>query len=141
MHAEGEVISIASVPVLAFAGTLNGWVSLMMRITGSAFTVSFKTPHSARVRYAIGIASAFGIPTALAGAISFILAGLDHPNGPDWALGYVHLLAFLGIIALSTMFARLGVHFAHALTKKMLQRLFAFFLAIHFIHLIWNAVV
>jgi len=141
VHSDGGVIRMPSIPVFAFAGTLTGWISSMMGIAGGALTIPFMTSHGASVRYAIGTASAFGIPTALAGAISFILAGLDHPGRPDWAFGYVYLPAFLGIIATSTASARLGARFAHALDQQLLQRLFACFLAILSIRLIWNAVV
>jgi uncharacterized membrane protein YfcA len=141
VHSEGEVIRMPSVPVFAFKGTLTGWISSMMGIAGGALTVPFMTSHGAPVRCAIGTASAFGIPIALAGTVSFIFVGLDHPNRPDWAFGYVYLPAFLGIIATSTVSARLGAYFAHALDQKLLQRLFACFLAILSIRLIWNSVI
>ncbi len=140
VHSEGGVIRMPSIPIFGFAGTFTGWISSMMGIAGGALTVPFMTSHGAPVRYAIGTASAFGIPTAFAGAISFIIAGLDHPERPDWAFGYVYLPAFLGIIATSTLSARLGARFAHSLDQKLLQRLFACFLAVLSIRLIWNSV-
>ena len=68
VRSDGGVIRMPSIPVFAFAGTLTGWISSMMGIAGGALTVPFMTSHGASVRYAIGTASAFGIPTALAGA-------------------------------------------------------------------------
>ncbi len=140
VHSEGGTIRMPSIPVFAFAGTLTGWISSMMGIAGGAFTVPVMTSHGAPVRDAIGTASAFGIPTAFAGAISFIVAGLDHPERPDWAFGYVYMPALIGIIATSTVSARLGARLAHSLDQKLLQRLFATFLAVLSARLIWTSV-
>ncbi len=140
MHSDGSVVRVPSIPVFAFAGTLTGWMSSMMGIAGGALTVPFVTSHGASVRNAIGTAAAFGIPTAFAGALSFVVAGLDQPERPDWSLGYVYLPAFFGIIAMSTISARVGARFAHALDQKLLQRFFACFLAVLSIRLIWNSV-
>ena len=102
--------------------------------------VPFMTSHGTRVRDAIGTASAFGIPTAFAGALAFVVAGLDHPGTPDWAFGYVYMPALIGIIATSTFSARLGARLAHALDQKLLQRLFATFLTVLSARLIWTSV-
>ena len=139
-HSEGGTIRMPSIPVFGFAGTLTGWISSMMGIAGGALTIPFMTSHGARVRDAIGTASAFGIPTAFAGAVAFVVAGLDHPGRPDWAFGYVYLPALIGIIATSTVSARLGARLAHALDQKLLQRLFATFLAVLSARLIWTSV-
>ena len=139
-HSEGGMIRMPSTPVFCFAGTLRGWISSMMGIAGGALTVPFMTPHGARVRDAIGTASAFGIPTAFAGSLAFVVAGLDHPERPDWAFGYVYLPALIGIIATSTVSARLGARLAHALDQKLRQRLFATFLTVLSARLNWTSV-
>ena len=140
VHSEGATIRMPSIPVFAFNGTLTGWISSMTGIAGGALTVPFMTSHGAPVRSAIGTASAFGIPTAFAGAISFIVAGLDHPGRPNLAFGYVYLPEMIGIIATSTISARLGARLAHSLDQKLLQRLFATFLAVLSARLIWTSV-
>ena len=140
VHFEGGPIRMPSIPVFAFAGTLMGWISSMIGIAGGAFTVLVMTSHGAPLRDAIGTASAFDIPTAFAGAISFIVAGLDHPERPDWAFDYVYMPALIGIIATSTLSARLGARLVHSLDQKLLQRLFATFLAVSSVRLIWTSV-
>ena len=102
--------------------------------------VPFMTSYGTSVRDAIGTASAFGIPTAFAGAISFIVAGLDHPGRPNLAFGYVYLPAMIGIIATSTISARLGARLAHFLDQKLLQRLFATFFVAFSARLIWTSI-
>ena len=97
IHSNGGTIRMPSIPVFAFAGTFSGWISSMMGIAGGALMVPFMTYYGTPVCDAIGTASAIRIPTAFAGAISFIVVGLDHPGTPDWAFGYVYMPALIGI--------------------------------------------
>lgn len=146
VHSEGGVIRMPPIPVFAFIGTFTGWIRAMMGIAGGPLTAAFMESHGVpvpvrvRVRYAIGTAFGFGIPTDLVAAISFILAGLDHPNRPDSAFGYVYLLAFFGIMVNLMVSARLGANFADVLAQKFPEFLFACSLEALPIHLIWNAV-
>ena len=109
IHSDGGTIRMPSIPVSAFVGTFTGWDSSMMGVAGGASMVPFMISYVTPVRYAIGTASALGIPTAFAGAIS-----------------------------LSSVSARLGAWLAHFLDQKLLQRLFATFLAVLSARLIWR---
>lgn len=129
-----------SIPVFAFAGTFSGWISSMMGIAGGALMVPFMTYYGTPVCDAIGTASAIRIPTAFAGAISFIVAGLDYPGTPDWAFVCVFMPALIGIIAISTASARLRARLAHSLNQKLLQRSFATLFAVLSARLIWTSV-
>ena len=139
IHSNGGTIRMPSIPVFAFAGTFSGWISSMMGIAGGALMVPFMASYGTPVCDAIGTASAIRIPTAFAGAISFIVVGLDHPGTPDWAFGYVYMPALIGIIATSTLSARLEARLAHSLDQKLLQRLFATFLTVLSARLIWRS--
>ncbi len=140
IHSEGGTNQMSSIPVSAFVGPWTGWVSSMTGIAGGALMVSFITSYGTPVRDAIGTPSAFGIPIAFAGAISFIVAGLDYPGTPDWAFGYVYGPALTGIIAISTVSACLGARLAHFLDQKLLQRLFATFFVAFSARLIWTSI-
>lgn len=139
IQSDGGTIRMPSIPVSAFAGILTGWVSSMMGIAGGALMVPFMTSYGTPVCDAIGTASAFDIPTAFAGTISFIVAGLDHPGTPGWACGYVYMPALVGTIATSTVSACLGARLAHSLDQKLLQRLVATFLTVLSARLIWRS--
>ena len=102
--------------------------------------VSFKTSYGPSVCDAIGTASAFGIPTAFAGSISFIVAGPDYPGTPDWAFVCVFMPVLIGIIAISTASARLRARLAHSLNQKLLQRSFATLFSVLSARLIWTSV-
>ncbi len=137
---ESFVVTMPSTWILGVSGAFMGWISAMMGIAGGALAVPFMNAFGAGVRRAVGTSAAIGVPVAASGALSFLIAGLDHPDRPEGSLGYVYLPAFLGIILTSTVFARLGAKWAHSMDQKRLQRLFALFLAVLSIRLIWRTV-
>lgn len=137
---EAKDMRMPSTLMFGIAGTSMGWISSMMGIAGGALAVPFMAAFGSGVRRAVGTSAAIGVPVAFSGAVSFLIAGLDHPNRPELSLGYVYLPAFLGIVLTSTFFARVGAKLAHALDQRLLQRLFAGFLAVLSMRLIWNTV-
>lgn len=126
--------------ILGGSGAFMGWLSAMMGIAGGALAVPFLNAYGAGVRRAVGTSAAIGVPVAASGALSFMIAGLDAPGRPEWSVGFVYLPAFLGIVLTSTLFARVGARLAHAMDQKRLQRLFALFLAVLAVRLIWRTV-
>lgn len=136
--ADSGTVSTPSTWVLGVSGTFMGWISAMMGIAGGALAVPFMRAFGVSLRRAVGTSAAIGMPVAASGVASFIVVGLDHPDRPEWSLGYVYLPAFLGIVLTSTVFARLGAKWAHTIDQKRLQRLFALFLAVLSIRLIWR---
>ena len=79
---------------------------------------------------AVGTAAAAGFPIALTAALTNIVVGWHAPNLPEHAIGYVHWVAWLGIVLVSVPFARLGARLAHALPALLLKRLFALILVV-----------
>lgn len=137
---EAQDMQMPSVVMFGVAGTAMGWISAMMGIAGGALAVPFMTAFGSGVRRAVGTSAAIGVPVAASGALSFIVTGMDHANRPELSFGYVYLPAFLGIVLTSTFFARVGARLAHALDQRLLQRMFACFLAMLSIRMIWNSV-
>lgn len=139
VQSKGGTIRMPLIPVFAFAGILAGWINSMIGIAGGTLTVPFMTSRGSALD-AIGTASAFSIPKAFACPISSIATGRDHQGRPDWAFSYVYMLARIGIIATSTVSARLGPRITHSLGQKLPQRLFVTFLAVFLTRLIWTSV-
>ena len=77
---------------------------------------------------AIGTSAAIGFPIAIAGAVGYIVNGLNAPGLPAYSLGYVYLPALAGIVAASVLTAPLGVRLAHSLPVDKLKRVFALLL-------------
>ncbi len=115
---------------LAASGGIIGTISSIMGIGGGSLTVPFLLWCNVSMRKAVGTSAAVGLPIAIAGVIGFIVAGLDNTGLPEWSLGYVFLPAALCIIATSIFFAPIGAKLAHRLPILTLRRIFAVFLAL-----------
>ena len=115
---------------LALAGSVIGSVSAIVGIGGGTLTVPYLQWCNVAMRNAVASAAAVGLPIALAGALGYVVAGWHHPALPTASTGYLYWPAFLGIVATSIVFAPLGARWAHSLSVQHLKRLFAAFLAV-----------
>jgi uncharacterized membrane protein YfcA len=78
------------------------------------------------------VSSAVAIPISLIGALGL---GATGPSTADtW--GYVHLPAFVGISAVSLLFANWGASLSQRMDKRKLQLAFAGFLALVALHML-----
>jgi len=116
--------------VVTAAGGTIGLLSSLIGIGGGAFTVPFLTWCGVNIRKAVGTSAASGVPISWFGAIGFIVAGWSVPGRGEWSLGYVSLLAFVGLAASSVFTAPLGARLAHRLPPAQLRRSFALFLVL-----------
>ncbi len=117
-------------PGMLGAGGVIGALSAIVGIGGGSLTVPFLTWCNISIRHAVATSAACGLPIAVAGAVGFVLNGLDNPQLPAWSLGYVYGPALLGIALVSMLFAPLGAKLAHTLPTGLLKKIFAGFLAI-----------
>ncbi|MBK7540892.1 MAG: sulfite exporter TauE/SafE family protein [Candidatus Competibacteraceae bacterium] len=112
------------------AGGVIGVVSAIVGIGGGSLTVPFLSWCNVPIRQAVATSAACGLPIALAGALGFVVTGLNAPDLPAWSLGYVYGPALLGVAVTSMLFAPLGAKLAHTLPTEMLKKIFAVFLAV-----------
>jgi len=117
-------------PWRGLIGGAIGFFSAMMGIGGGTFSVAIMTIFGTAIHRAVGTASAIGLVIAVPGAIGFAISGLGVEGRPDYALGYVSLLAFAFIVPTTVLAAPLGVRLAHRLNVLALKRVFAAFLAV-----------
>ncbi|HMR02172.1 MAG TPA: sulfite exporter TauE/SafE family protein, partial [Candidatus Competibacter phosphatis] len=87
------------------AGGVIGAVSAIVGIGGGSLTVPFLTWCNIAIRQAVATSSACGLPIALAGALGFVVTGLNATGRPDWSLGYVYGPALVGITLTSMLSA------------------------------------
>ena len=109
----------------AIMGLIIGAVSSVFGIGGGTLTVPFLTGQGVAVNRAVATSSACGFPIALAGAAAYIVAGYQHEVAISGAFGFVYIPAWVGIVATSLPFARVGAGLAHRLDPLWLKRLFA----------------
>ncbi len=113
---------------ISVVGGIIGLLSSFVGIGGGTMSVPFMSFCSIPMHTAVGTSSAIGFPIALAGTLGYIVGGLSVPDLPEFTLGYVHLMAFVGIAAASFFTAPIGAKLAHKLPVAMLKKIFAIFL-------------
>jgi uncharacterized membrane protein YfcA len=120
------------------AGAVIGAVSAFFGIGGGSLSVPFMTWCSVPVKRAIATSAAIGLPIALSTTIGYIVAGWNDPRLPPWSFSYVLLPAFLGVVVASVATAPFGARLAHRLPEKTLRRIFALFVAVLGLRMLWS---
>lgn len=107
------------------SGGVIGTISALVGIGGGTMTVPWLMWYGSQIHRAIATSAAVGFPIALAGALSYLYSGWQHPLLPERTLGYIYLPALAGIILSSVLFAPLGAKLAHSLDTVKLKKVFA----------------
>lgn len=113
---------------LFVAGSAIAGISSLVGCGGASMAVPFMTWCAVPMRTAVGSASAFGLPVALAGVTVYMLAGLNKTGLPPLTVGFVHVPALIAITAGTTLAVPLGAALSHRLPVAALKRCFALML-------------
>lgn len=122
--------TLPPVPGKIGAGLGIGSLSALLGIGGGTLTVPFLLWCNVGIHQAVATAAACGLPIAVAGTLTMIMAGWAEPGLPALSLGYVYWPAALAVMIASYLIAPLGARLAHALPVTTLKRVFAVLLAI-----------
>ncbi len=115
---------------IGIAGALVGAVSSLVGIGGATLSVPYLIYCNTDIRSAIGTSAAIGLPIAVAGALGYMMTGLNAEHLPKLSLGFVYLPAVASIAIASVLTAPMGVSIAQHLPPLTLKRLFAILLII-----------
>ena len=116
-----------------------GLIASMVGAGGAFITVPFMAACNVKLRNCIATSAAVGLPVAIAGTISFVLAGLHQAGLPPWSVGYVYVPALLAIVIGSVACAPIGARAAHRWPVKALRRAFACLLYVMAVYMLWKA--
>jgi uncharacterized membrane protein YfcA len=119
--------------------TAIGILSALMGIGGGTLSVPILSAFSFPVHRAIGTAAALGIVIAVPAVFGFIWAGWDMGARPPYSLGYVSLPAAVLIFTTSVFTAPMGSQLAHSLDARVLKPVFALFLFVTSLRMLWQA--
>lgn len=121
---------------LSLGSTIIGVISGLVGIGGGALTVPFLQRCGLSVRQAIAISSLGSFIIGCSAVFIFVIKG--YISGvAHGALGIIHVPAWLTISIASVLCAPLGAKLAHSLPVKLLRRIFAIFLIVVAIKLIF----
>ena len=122
------------------AGLVIGFVSSLVGIGGGSLTVPYLTWCNVPMLKAIGTSAAVGFFIALAGAAGSLTAGWGLPGLPEWSFGFVYGPALLGIAGASICTAPLGVKLANSLPVERIKRIFALFLYLMAVQMLYKLI-
>ncbi|MDQ3287870.1 MAG: sulfite exporter TauE/SafE family protein [Pseudomonadota bacterium] len=116
-------------PGMAAAGVGIGAVSAVVGIGGGSMTVPLLVWRGIAPVRAVGTSSACGVAIGVASALGY---ALHAPAGalPEYAIGYVYLPAAAAVAVASVLAAPVGMRLAHRLQGAALKRIFAVFLVL-----------
>lgn len=133
-----------TLPTQGFAhihAAVIGVFSTMMGISGGALFVPYFTAYNQPMLKAVGTSAALGLFISTPGATAFALNGLDVSGRPPLSFGYVSLIGFLCVIPMAVLMAPVGARIAHQIDKLLLKRLFAIFLVLMSLRMIYKMLV
>ena len=115
-------------PVCILIGVLTGLVAAFTGLGGAVFAVPLlhyfmKVP----IKKSIGTTTLAVMITAIAGAISYIINSPPGAHISESSVGVVDYLSAIPIVIGSVPAARLGVYFHNRINSRLLKRLFAVF--------------
>ena len=122
----------------AGVGGVIGLVSSFVGIGGGTLSVPFMTFCNVPMHHAVGTSAAIGFPIAVAGTLGYVVGGWNVPELPAACFGYVDIMAFAGIAAVSFFTAPVGAKLSHSLPTAKLKKGFACFLIIVAVRMLWN---
>ena len=116
---------LPSTPKQLAAGGVIGIASAIFGIGGGSLTVPYLTRYGVVMQKAVGTSAACGLPIAIAGALGFMIFGIQQEVTVPNTIGFVHIYAFLGISIMSFFTAKVGAKVAHMLSPELLKRCFS----------------
>lgn len=119
-------------------GAVIGMVSSLLGIGGATLSVPAMTLFNIPIHRAVGTAPIFGLIIAVPATLGFILSGLHAENLPPWCFGYVNLAGIILMAPGAIVMVPYGARLTHALPTQKLRLIFALFLAVVAVHMMYN---
>ncbi len=117
-----------------------GYLSALMGVGGGSLSVPTIAALGSTMHQAVGTGAAIGVFIAVAGTLGFVISGWGVGGLPPFSLGYVSVPALLLIGVMAATTAPIGAALAHRLAQKALKRVFAAFLLLVGLNMIWKAI-
>ena len=103
-------------------------LSALMGIGGGTLSVPLLGAAGRDMHRAVATSACLSVIIAVPAAVGFMIGGWSIPDLPPFTLGYVHLLALAVMIPASMLGAPTGARFAHLMSARQLELVFAGFL-------------
>ena len=116
-----KLAAYITVPVGGGVGVL----SAAFGIGGGIFIGPFLRLMGETMKKSVGTAVICTFPISLIGSTSYVFLGWEQKGLPDYSLGYLNILSFLGIVIFSSFASRFGAQMVQKVNEKVFQTLYA----------------
>lgn len=116
--------------LLLLGGLLAGILAGLLGVGGGVLVIPILMGLGVAMPIVSGTSVACAFPTALVGAISSAIAGLQAVDLPPYSTGYIYWPAALIVGAVSMFAAPVGVILAHRFPEKIIKRIFGVILVL-----------
>ena len=120
------------------AATVVGYISALMGIGGGSLTVPTLVAFGATMHAAVGTSAAIGVAIDISGSLGFVISGWSVAGLPPLSVGYINLVALVLVAVLAALCAPMGAALAHRLDQKSLKFVFAGFLVLVGLNMLWQ---
>lgn len=127
----------ATTEQLFLGGALTGVLAALAGLGGGAILVPYLTYIKVNIRKAIGAAAASGMVVAFFGSAGYLMTGAGFSKSPEF-IGYVHWPTALAIMVFSFLTAPWGAKVGQKLEQKQLKKIFAVFVILVALKLIYE---
>lgn len=119
-------------------GSVIGFKSAILGLGGGIISIPYLISRHVPLLQAALVSSAIGFTVALLGSIGYGVLGSQVVGLPAHTLGYIYWPAWLVVGFASLIMVPLGTKFAHWLSTPVLKKIFAIFLLLVGIHILWQ---
>ena len=127
-----------SKPTHRGAAFIVGYISSLMGVGGGSLTVPTLVAFGETMHKAVGTSAAIGVAIAISGTLGFLISGWGVSDLPPLSLGYVNLVALVLVGVMAAICAPFGAALAHRLDQKTLKYVFAVFLVVVGLNMLWK---
>lgn len=124
--------------ISSFMAFIIGALSKMTGLTGGSFTTPVLTAFGYPIHRSIAVATVGGFFISIFGAAGSAINGLGISGRPEFSLGYIDLTAIVVMVVPIIIMAPQGVKLANKLSQDRLRRIFAIFLFIVALDMIYG---
>ncbi len=121
------------------SAAIVGYISALMGVGGGSLSVPTMVAFGETMHKAVGTGAAIGVFIAVGGTIGFIISGWTTAGLPPLSLGYISLPALVLVGGFAALTAPVGAALAHRLDQRTLKYVFAVFLVLVGLNMIWKA--
>lgn len=121
----------------AILSPVVGFLSVLMGIGGGSFGVPLMTLYGVPIHRAVATAAGFGVLIAVPSVVGFLFLDVAAPV-PPLTIGAVNVAAFVVVIAMTLITTPFGVRLAHRMDPAPLKRVFAGFLVLVALNMLYK---